>query len=122
DLGGNAGVVEDISIRTISLRDADGIVHTIPYSEVTKIKNMTRGYAQAVFDLRVSYREDIDEIFAVLEKLAAEFREEPDWNARILAPFEIWGVDSLGESAVVIRARFKTLPAQQWSVKREFQK
>lgn len=122
DLGGNGGVVEDISIRTIRLRDTEGIVHVIPFSEVTKIKNMTRGYAQALFDLRVSYREDIDAVIAAIETLAAEFRAEPEWNARILDDLEMWGVDQLADSAVVLRFRIKTLPAQQWNVKREFSK
>lgn len=122
DLGGNAGVVEDISIRTIRLRDFDGIVHTIPYSEVTRIKNMTRGYAQAVFEIRVSYRENIDEVIAALRELGEEFRAEPEWGARILDPFEMIGVDALDPSHVLIKARFKTLPAMQWGVKREFLK
>lgn len=122
DLGGNGGVVEDISIRTIRLRDTEGIVHVIPFSEVTKIKNMTRGYAQALFDLRVSYRENIDEVIEVIKTLAAELRAEPEWNARILDDLEMWGVDQLADSAVVLRFRIKTLPAQQWSVKREFSK
>jgi small conductance mechanosensitive channel len=122
DLGGNGGVVEDISIRTIKLRDAEGIVHVIPFSEVTRIKNMTSGYAQALIDLRVSYREDIDMVFEEIRRLAAEFRAEPEWSARILDDLEMWGVDQLAESAVVIRFRIKTLPAQQWSVKREFSK
>lgn len=122
DLGGNGGVVEDISIRTIKLRDTEGIVHVIPFSEVTRIKNMTRGFAQALFDLRVSYREDIDAVIEEIRALAAEFRAEPEWGARILDDLEMWGVDQLAESAVVIRFRIKTLPAQQWSVKREFSK
>lgn len=122
DLGGNGGVVEDISIRTIRLRDTEGIVHVIPFSEVTKIKNMTRGYAQALFDLGISYRENVDEVIEVIKALAAEFRAEPEWNARILDDLEMWGVDQLADSAVVLRFRIKTLPAQQWNVKREFSK
>lgn len=122
DLGGNSGVVEDISIRTIRLRDTEGIVHVIPFSEVTRIKNMTRGYARALLDIGVSYREDIDEVIKVIETLAAEFRAEPEWSDRILEDLEMWGVEQLGDSAVVIRCRFKTLPAQQWNVKREFSK
>lgn len=122
DLGGNGGVVEDISIRTIKLRDTEGIVHVIPFSEVTRIKNMTSGFAQALIDLRVSYREDIDAVIEEIRTLAAEFRAEPEWGARILDDLEMWGVDQLAESAVVIRFRIKTLPGQQWSVKREFSK
>ncbi len=122
DLGGNGGVVEDISIRTIRLRDTEGVVHVIPFSEVTKIKNMTRGYAQALFDLGISYRENVDEAIEAIKALAAEFRAEPEWNARILDDLEMWGVDRLADSAVVLRFRIKTLPAQQWSVRREFTK
>ncbi len=122
DLGGNGGVVEDISIRTIRLRDTEGIVHVIPFSEVTKIKNMTRDYAQALFDLGISYRENVDAVIEVITALAAEFRAEPEWNARILDDLEMWGVDKLADSAVVLRFRFKTLPAQQWNVRREFTK
>jgi small-conductance mechanosensitive channel len=122
DLGGNGGVVEDISIRTIRLRDSEGVVHVIPFSEVTRIRNMTRGFAQALFDIGVSYREDIDAVIEEITKLAAEFRAEPEWGARILDDLEMWGVNELADSAVVIRFRIKTLPAQQWSVKREFSK
>lgn len=122
DLGGNAGVVEDISIRTIRLRDLDGIVHVIPYSEVTKIKNMTRDYAQAVFDIGVAYREDPDQVIEALKQLGEEFRAEPEWNARILDALEMMGVESLADSAVVIRCRLRTIPFQQWNVRREFLK
>src|SRR5690606_30661541 len=122
DLGGNAGVVEDISIRTIRLRDFDGIVHTIPYSEVTRIKNMTRGYAQAVFEIRVSYRENIDEVIAALRELGEEFRAEPEWGARILDPFEMIGGDALDPSHVLIKARFQTLPGLQRGVSVDFLK
>ncbi|QDO96194.1 mechanosensitive ion channel [Ferrovibrio terrae] len=122
DLGGNGGVVEDISIRTIRLRDTEGVVHVIPFSEVTRIKNMTRGYAQALFDIGISYREDVDAVIEEIRKLGAEFRGEPEWAARILEDLEMWGVNELADSAVVIRFRIKTQPAQQWSVKREFSK
>lgn len=122
DLGGNAGVVEDISIRTIRLRDLNGTVHVIPFSEVTRVQNMTRGFAYAVVDAGVAYRENVDSVIAVLQELGEAMRQEPDWAARILEPLEVLGLDQLADSAVVVRVRFKTVAGGQWAVKREFQR
>jgi small-conductance mechanosensitive channel len=120
DLGGNSGVVEDISIRTIRLRDMDGTVHVIPFSEVSKVKNMTRGYAHAVIDANVAYREDVDTVIATLQELAETMRAEPGWHGRILEPLEVIGVEQIAAAGVTIRVRFKTLAGEQWNVKREF--
>lgn len=120
DLGGNSGVVEDISIRTIRLRDMDGTVHVIPFSEVSKVKNMTRGFAHAVIDANVAYQEDVDTVIAALQELAEGMRSEPEWQAKILEPLEVIGVEQIAAAGVVIRVRFKTLAGAQWGVKREF--
>jgi len=120
DLGGNSGVVEDISIRTIRLRDMDGTVHVIPFSEVSKVKNMTRGFAHAVIDANVAYQEDVDTVIAALQELAAGMQAEPEWQAKILEPLEIIGVEQIAAAGVVIRVRFKTMAGAQWGVKREF--
>ncbi len=122
DLGGNAGVVEDISIRTIRLRDLNGTVHVIPFSEVTRVQNMTRGFSYALIDAGVAYRENVDDVIAVLQELGEAMRQEPDWAARILEPLEVLGLDQLADSAVVIRVRFKTVAGGQWAVRREFQR
>lgn len=120
DLEGNSGVVEDISIRTIRLRDMDGTVHVIPFSAVNKVKNMTRGFAHAVIDANVAYQEDIDTVIATLQGLAETMRKEPEWRAKILEPLEVIGVEQIAAAGVVIRVRFKTLAGAQWGVKREF--
>lgn len=120
DLGGNSGVVEDISIRTIRLRDMDGTVHVIPFSEVSKVKNMTRGYAHAVIDANVAYQEDVDTVIATLQELAEAMWAEPEWQAKILEPLEVIGVEQIAAAGVVIRVRFKTAAGAQWGVKREF--
>jgi len=121
DVGDNhAGVVEAISIRNFRLRDMAGTVHTVPYSMVTTIKNLTRDYAYYVADVEVSYREDTDAVIEVLIAVAEEMRKEPAFSYRMLEPIEIVGVDAFKESSVVIKARLKTLPIQQWTVGREF--
>jgi small-conductance mechanosensitive channel len=120
DLEGNSGVVEDISIRTIRLRDMHGTVHIIPFSAVNKVKNMTRGFAHAVIDANVAYQEDVDTVIKTLQGLAEAMRKEPEWQAKILEPLEVIGVEQIAAAGVIIRVRFKTVAGGQWSVKREF--
>lgn len=119
-LGSHAGVVERLTLRTIWLRGLDGNVHVIPFSEATTVENMTKDYSRYVFDVGVAYREDTDRVIEVLKEIAAELQQDPAFAPLIIGPFEVLGVDSFGDSSVVIKARITTKPIQQWSVGREF--
>lgn len=118
--GGHSGVVEAISIRAIRLRDMTGAVHTIPFSSVTTIRNMTRDFAFAVIDAQVDYASDVDQVFEALRGLGAGMQEDPMYAASILEPIEILGVDRFADSAIVVRARIKTRPMKNWMIGREF--
>lgn len=114
------GLVEDVTLRHLRLRDYDGNVHFIPNSLITTVTNMSRHYAQAVIDLGVAYREDVDKVMEVMREVGAQMRAEPALGSKILADLEIAGVEQLADSAVVIRCRFKVLPLEQWTVRREY--
>jgi small conductance mechanosensitive channel len=118
--GGHSGLVERINIRTIQLRDQEGSVHTVPFSSVTTVKNMTRDFSYYVFDVGVAYKEDTDQVVAVLREIDDEMRNDPTFAPLIIEPLDVLGVDSFGDSAVVIKVRSKTRPIQQWTVGREF--
>lgn len=119
-LGGQSGVVENLTVRSIRLRALDGSIHIIPFSAVTTVTNMTRDYGYAVFDIGVSYGADPDKVAAVLRDIGREMREEDRWAAVIRDPLEVMGVEKLADSAVIVRARFKTDPGSRWAVNREF--
>lgn len=114
-----SGLVEDITLRMTVLRDEEGIVHFIPHSEATIVSNMTYGWARAVFDVAVDYREDVDRVMRVLMTLAREMRNDPQYGMLIIDNPELQGVDRLGDTAVRIKFLIKTQPIQQWNVKRE---
>jgi small conductance mechanosensitive channel len=121
DVGnGHSGVVETISIRNFRLRDMEGTVHTIPFSMVTTIKNLTRDYSYYLADVEVSYREDTDEVVSALIEIGTGMRDDPNFGPKMLEPIEIIGVDAFKESSVVIKVRLKTAPMQQWTIGREF--
>jgi len=117
---GRSGVVEGLSIRTLRLRDLHGSVHTIPFSSVGSVKNLTKEFAYYLFEVGVAYREDTDEVIAVLREVDEDLRADPDYKALILEPLDIWGVDRFADSAVIVRARYKTRPGNQWAVGRAF--
>ena len=119
-VGGHAGLVENISLRTVRLRDLAGNVHIIPFSEVTTVENMTKEFSRYVFNVGVAYREDTDQVVEVLYQIGAELQQDPEFSDMILQPLEVLGVDSFDDSAVVIKARITTQPIKQWTVGREF--
>ena len=119
-IAGHAGLVEEITLRHTRLRDYDGNVHYVPNGMIDSVVNMSRGYAQAVMDIGVAYRENTDHVYKVMRETARQMRADESFGARILDDLEIAGVDKWDTSAVVIRCRFKVLALEQWSVRREY--
>lgn len=119
-LGDHAGLVEEVTLRYVQLRDYDGNVHYVPNGHVTTVVNMSRGFSQAVMDIGVAYREDVDAVMAVMRRVGEQMRADEAFGPRILDALEIAGVDRWADSAVVIRCRFRTQPLEQWGVRREY--
>jgi small conductance mechanosensitive channel len=115
-----SGVVEAMSLRALRLRDFDGTVHTIPFGEVTRFSNQTKDYSYAVVRIGVSYKADIGQVQTIIKEIVGRMRADPRYKAMILDDVELHGVDSFGDSAVIVLARVKVAPARQWTIMREF--
>lgn len=120
EAGGKAGLVEELTLRYLRLRDYDGNVHYIPNSNITIVTNMSLGYAYAVIDAGVAYGEDIERVKTVMRAVGDDMRKDEVFGPKILADFEMAGVDNWADSAVVIRCRFQVKPLEQWNVRREY--
>jgi small conductance mechanosensitive channel len=120
EVGGHEGDVESLSIRTISLRDPAGSVHTVPFSDVGTVLNYTRDFSNVVLNIGIAYRENVDEVMNVIEDLGREMAADQTLAAEIITPLITQGVQSLDDSAVVIRAKMKVRAGTQWGMKREF--
>lgn len=118
-LGSHAGVVENITLRFVQLRDYDGMVYFVPNGQIDTVINMSRGFANAVIDAGVGYGADIDKAMALMHEVAAKLRADPEWADRIVGDFEMAGVNEWGDSAITIRGRMRVQAGHQWSVKRE---
>ena len=121
-VNGTGGLVETVTFRTIVLRDLAGTVHIFPNGSVTTLANMTKDWSGYVVDVEMGYREDPDRVVALMRRVAEELRQDPAHGPLILEPIEIFGVDAFKDSSVVIKARLKTLPIQQWTVGREYRR
>lgn len=121
-VNGTGGLVETITFRTIVLRDLSGVVHIFPNGTINTLSNMTKEWSGYVIDVGVAYKEDTDHVVEVMVRVAEEMRQDPDLGPKMLEPIEVFGVDDFADSAVVIKARLKTHPIQQWTVGREYRR
>ena len=119
-LNDKGGLVEKITLRMVILRDFSGSVHYVRNGKIDVVTNMTKEFSYSVFDIGVAYREDTDEVTRVVEAVGKDMQEDPAFKDDIMAPLEVVGLDKFADSAVVIKARFKTKPIKQWRVGREF--
>jgi small conductance mechanosensitive channel len=122
EAGGKSGVVEKMSMRVVVLRDLQGIMHIIPNGEIKVVSNMTRTWSRAVVDVGVSYDEDVDRALGVVRDEASRFSTDPAWVAQLDGPVEVPGIESLADSAIVIRSLIRTQPGSQWNAAREYRR
>ncbi|HKM94327.1 MAG TPA: mechanosensitive ion channel family protein [Prolixibacteraceae bacterium] len=121
-INGTGGTVEKIELRTITLRDFSGVVHIFQNGKINTISNMTKEWSAMVLDMAVAYKEDPEKVIQIMVKVGLEMQNDEVFGPKILEPIEVVGVDAFADSAVIIRARFKTKPIEQWSVGREYRK
>ncbi|MFA4916600.1 MAG: mechanosensitive ion channel family protein [Syntrophales bacterium] len=120
EVAGRSGIVEKVTLRMTILRDLAGNVHYIRNGKIDLVTNMTKEYSRYVFSIGIAYREDVDQVIEVVKQLDEELRNDPEFRDDILEPIEILGLDQFADSAIIIKARTKTKPIQQWRVGREF--
>jgi small conductance mechanosensitive channel len=121
-IGDNGGLVEDINLRITTLRDLSGRVIIIPNGEIKTVINYTKGYAQALLDIGVAYKENVDKVMEVIGEVVAGMKKDKYFGKLIIGELEMLGVDDFADSAVIIKFRVKTLPIKQWEVMRELRR
>ncbi len=120
DVGDATGTVEKVSLRSTTLRDVYGTVWHIPNGEILRVGNYSQLWSRALIDVEVAYDTDLDLARGVIQRVADELWEDPEWGGdELMERPEVWGVQSLGASSVALRLVVKTEPSQQWAVERE---
>jgi small-conductance mechanosensitive channel len=121
-INGTGGLVEKIELRTITLRDFSGVVHIFQNGKINSLSNMTKEWSAMVFDIGIAYKEDVQTVMDIMKEVGNDLEKDERFKDNILEPIEIFGLDQFADSALVIKARIKTKPIQQWTVGREYRK
>ena len=119
NIGDATGTVEAVSLRTTRLRDVNGVVWHLRNGSLEKVGNESQGWARAVVDVPVPPTLDIPDTRQVMEQSAGTMWRERRWRKLMLEKPEVWGVQDISDSQVVMRVAAKTLPLRQWEVARE---
>lgn len=122
EINGKSGLVEKIGLRTIILRDFAGVVHIFQNGKIDTLSNMTKDWSAMMFEIGVAYKEDVDHVMRVMKEVGDELRQDEEYKHKIIEDLEIFGVDKFESSAVIIKARLKTQPIEQWGVGREYRR
>ncbi|XQU09390.1 mechanosensitive ion channel family protein [Halomonas sp. LY9] len=119
-INGHMGTVEGLTLRTVRLRDLDGVVHIITFSRIESIHNMSRQFGIALMRIRIPYDMKIDDAITLMQETAQELRKDPMMRHYIWSPLEMQGVQGFEEGCPILRMRFRTAPEMQWDVSRAF--
>ncbi len=121
-LDNTCGLVEDVGLRKTILRDLDGVVHHIPNGEVKKVSNLSKDFARINLNIGIAYKENLDKVIKIVNKVGKALAEDPDWKHLIKKPPQFLRVDNFSDSAVVIKILGETKPLKQWDVAGELRK
>src|SRR5688572_28847595 len=121
-VNGQGGLVEEVNLRTLVLRDEKGSVHIFPNGEVKTLANMSKDFSYYVITVGVAYDADVDRAIEAMRDAAASLLEDPAFKPHILEPLDVFGVDAFEPGQLVVKARIKTVPLKQWVVGRELRK
>lgn len=121
-VNGIEGAVEEINLRTIVLRNLEGVVYTISNGDIRTLANRSKDFAYYVLTLGIDYDDDSDGAVAAVKEAAAELESDPAFGPHILEPLEVLGMEDFNATQVTLRFRIKTLPLKQWEVGRELRR
>lgn len=120
EVAGKSGQVQEITLRYVKLSDYQGNVHFIPNGIINTVTNMSREFSYAVMEIGVSHQAELGEVMALMHEVGEDLRHDDGYRPRILDRLEIAGVDSMTDTAVILKCRFKVQAMEQIEVRREY--
>ena len=121
-IAGVSGTVEDFSLRRTTLRDIEGIVHTVPNGQIIVTSNMTRTWGRINQDVTIAYGTDIDRAIGIVDEVGRQLAAEPVWRRRVLEPPRVERVEALGEYGVTLKILGNVRAADRWAAAGELRK
>jgi moderate conductance mechanosensitive channel len=120
EIAGKSGLVEDLTLRYVQLRDYEGNVHYVPNGEIGVVTSSSRTFAFAVVDISIALEQDVQPVLDLMRETGAAMRAHSVWGQKILDDLDIAGIESWNDRGITLRARMKVRALEQSNVRREF--
>ena len=121
-VAGISGLVEEVGLRRTVLRDLDGVRHYVPNGAIAVASNLTQEWSRVNLNVSVAYGEDLDKVFALINRVGHELAADPEFGPLILKAPEALRVEAFGDTGVAIKVLGDTEPIRQWEVMGELRK
>ena len=118
-INGASGIVERLTLRMAQLRDGSGGVVTISHSAATSVVNHSRSWSGVDYAISIDAGADAQNAIALLRSTISSVAGDKAWHSPVSEPIEWIGVDGFSRDGIVIRARIRTGPLQQYALQRE---
>jgi small-conductance mechanosensitive channel len=120
ECSGTKGTVEHISLRSLRLRNPRGMVYFIPFGDIKLVTNLSRDYVIMKLDFRVRYDADVEKIRKIIKKkVYKKIMADPELAPKLLEPIKSQGVREMDDSAMIMRVKYKTIPGDQFAIRKE---
>jgi len=120
EIAGKSGLVEDVTLRYVQLRDYSGNVHFVPNGEITVVTSSSRGFAYAVVDVLIALDQPVEPVLHLMQQVSAQLRAHATLGSKILEDLDIAGIEQWDAAGITLRARLKVHALEQANVKRDF--
>lgn len=116
--GSYKGTVESFSLRSVKLRHHRGAIYIVPFSELGAVQNLSRDWVVEKLTVTVGYDTDVDKARKIIKKIGQELLVDPELAPITIEPLKMQGIDSMGDSGLILRMKFTTVPGEQFTLKR----
>jgi len=119
EVGESKGTVEKIRLRALFLRHHRGAINILPYGEIRRLRNMSRDWVIDKMTIGITYDSDLEKARKLIKKIGQELAANPEFAPKLIEPLKMQGVEQFGDFAIQIRMKMKTLPNEQFVIRRK---
>lgn len=116
----HAGIVEEVTLRTVKLRDVDGHVHIVPHSLARSIINKTYDYSLVTVEFTTEFVEDRETLKVIVDDVGAKLAKDERWSRVFIDPIKYESTLAFDKDALTFKALGKVKPGKQIAAESEY--